>query len=116
METTMKTLIFLFGLMVAPAFAQYKTYSDWVPSNEIGVQYRWVVDDLYPRACTVQFRDLDKDGASLLRVSIHYRNFSHPASVALQVPVTTKNGESKERILLSCTFLDQVVIEHTLRR
>src|SRR5437016_1938880 len=101
METTMKTLILLFVLLIAPVFGQYKTYSDWVPSNASGVEYRWVVDDLYPRACTVQFRDLDKDSSSMLRVSIHYRNFSHPAAIAFQVPVTKKSGESEQRILLS---------------
>jgi hypothetical protein len=58
MEPAMKTLIFLFVLMVAPGFAQYKTYSDWLPTNESGVEYRWVVDNIYPRACTIQFRDL----------------------------------------------------------
>jgi hypothetical protein len=116
MERAMKTLIFLFVLMVAPVFAQYKTYSDWLPTNEGGVEYRWVVDHIYPRACTIQFRDLYKDGASMVRASIDFRNFSHPAAVVIQMPVTKKSGESAERILLSCTFLDHVQIEGATRR
>ena len=52
----MKTLC-LFILILSPAFAQYKIYSDWLPTNEDGVAYRWEVDDLYPRACTIQFKD-----------------------------------------------------------
>ena len=108
----MKTIFCSFVLMLAPAFAQYKIYSNWVSTNESGVQYRWVVDDLYPRACTIQFRDLDKDGTSMLRASVNYRNFKQTESTAFLMPVTSKNGESKERILLRCTFLDQVRVEH----
>jgi hypothetical protein len=102
--------------MLTPAIAQYKIYSDWVPTNERGVEYRWVVDELYPRACTVQFRDLDKDGDSLVRAEIRYRSFRHPASVVIMVPVTDKSRQSGQRILLSCTFLDQVNVEHIIRR
>lgn len=112
----MKTVICLFIMALTPAFAQYKIYSDWVPTNERGVEYRWVVDDLYPRACTVQFRDLDKDGTSIVRAAIHYRSYQHPASVAIVMPVTNKNRESGQRILLSCTFLDRVNIENITRR
>jgi hypothetical protein len=116
METAMKTMILLFVLMVAPVFAQYQTYSEWLPTNEGGVEYRWVVDNIYPRACTIQFRDLYKDSASIIRASIDFRNFSHPAAVIIQMPVTKENGESAERILLSCTLLDRVHIEGTARR
>jgi hypothetical protein len=112
----MKTVLCMFVLMLAPAFGQYKIYSDWAPTNEGGVEYRWVVDDLYPRACTVQFRDLYKDGNSMVRVLVNYRNFSHPASVAILVPVTDRSGESSQRILLSCTHLDHVEVQFTKRR
>jgi hypothetical protein len=111
----MKSTICLLVLMLAPAYAQYKVYSDWVPTNEPGVEYRWVVDDLSPRACAIQFRDLYKDGDSLVRASISFRNHSHPAAVAISMPVTNKSGESKQRILLSCTFLDQVKVERAIR-
>jgi hypothetical protein len=112
----MKTIMCLLVLTVAPVFAQYKTYSDWLPTNEDGVEYRWVVDDLYPRACSVQFRDLYKDGISIVHASVNYRHFRQPISIAFQMPVTKKSGESAERVLLSCTFLDHVEIEHTTRR
>ncbi|MGA3201246.1 MAG: hypothetical protein ABSF12_02000 [Bryobacteraceae bacterium] len=112
----MKTILCLFVMMLAPTFAQYRIYSEWVPTNESGVEYRWVVDNEYPRACTVQFRDLYKDGESLVRASINFRNFNHPAAVRIAMPVTNKSGESRERILLSCTFLDHVYVEPTLRR
>jgi hypothetical protein len=108
----MKTILCSFVLMLAPAFAQYKIYSDWEATNESGVQYRWVVDDLYPRACTIQFRDLDKDGASMLHASVSYRNFKQVETVGFLMPVTEKNGESAERILLRCTFLDHVEVKH----
>jgi hypothetical protein len=51
-----------------------------------------------------------------VRALVDFRNFSHPAAVAIQMPVTKKSGESAERILLSCTFLDHVQIEGTTRR
>ena len=108
----MKIILCSFFLILAPAFGQYKVYSDWVPTNEGGVQYRWVVDDLYPRACTIQFKDLDKDGASMLRASVKYRHFKQPESTAFLMPVVAKNGESAERILLRCTFLDHVEVVH----
>jgi hypothetical protein len=111
----MKTMMCLCILMVAPVLAQYKTYSEWSPTNESGVEYRWVVDELYPRACTIQFRDSYKDGVTTIRALINYRSFYHPAAVAIRMPVTNKSGESAERILLSCTFLDRVAVEHLIR-
>jgi hypothetical protein len=112
----MKTIICLAVLMVAPAFAQFKTYSDWAPTNESGVEYRWVVDDLSPRACTIQFRDLYKDGTSIVRASVSYHGSGQSSSIVFQMPVVKKSGESAERILLRCTFLDHVNVVHTTRR
>jgi hypothetical protein len=112
----MKPILCMFILMRAPAFAQYKIYSDWVPTNEEGVAYRWVVDDLYPRACTIQFRDLYKDGISIVRATVSYRTLRQRESVGFLMRVTKKSGESAERILLQCTFLDHVEVEHTTRR
>ena len=108
----MKTILCSFALMLAPACAQYRIYSDWVSTNETGVQYRWVVDDLYPRACTIQFRDSDKDGVALVRASVNYRHFKQIESVVFLMPVTSRSGESAERILLHCTFLDHVEVKH----
>jgi hypothetical protein len=112
----MKTIFFLFVMMLAPAFAQYKIYSDWVPTNESGVEYRWVVDDLSPRACTMQIRDLDKDGTSMVRVSIKYRSFQHADFITILIPVTRISRESAERILMDCTFLYDVNVDHIVRR
>lgn len=111
----MKTILCSFFLMLAPAFAQYKSYSDWMPTNEGGVEYHWVVDTESPRACTVQFRDLYKDGDSLVRASIRFRTFHSPEALVVSTPITNKSGESAQRILLSCTFLDHVNVEHTIR-
>ena len=116
----MKTILCSFFLMLAPAFAQYKSYSDWMPTNEGGVEYHWVVDTESPRACTVQFRDLYKDGDSLVRASIKFRTLHSPealvvSTLVISAPITDKSGESAQRILLSCTFLDHVNVEHTIR-
>ena len=113
-EPDMK-LIMLAALLAIPVVGQYKMYSDWLPTNEGGVEYRWNVDDMSPRACTVQFRDLYKDGDSMVHVFITYRSFGNHNFERILIPIVKKSGLSSERILLSCTFLDQVEIELTTR-
>ena len=102
-------------LLARPIFGQYKLYSDWSPTDAGGVEYRWEVDDLSPRACTIQFRDLFKDGDSVVRASIAYRSLRNHNSERVLIPIVKKNGMSAERILLSCTFLDHVQVERTTR-
>ena len=116
-ELIMKIIPFVFALMLAiPAFGQYKLYSDWLPTNEDGIEYRWQVDDLSPRACTVQFRDLFKDGDTMVLASINYRSLRNRNSERIRIPIVKQGGLSRERVLLSCTFLDHVAVERTTRR
>jgi hypothetical protein len=107
----MKTILCWFVLMLAPIHAQYKIYSDWLSTNESGVQYRWVLDDLAPRACTIQVRDTERDGGVMVRATVNYRNFKQAESVAFVMPISRENGESSERILVHCTFLDHVEVK-----
>ena len=113
----MKTILFFFALLLAtPAFGQYKLYSDWLPTNDGGIEYRWQVDDLSPRACTIQFRDLYQDGDSTVLASVHYRSFHYHNAERIHISIVKRSGVSAERILLSCTFLDHVAVERTARR
>jgi hypothetical protein len=70
-----------------------------------------VVDDLAPRACTIHVRDTEKDGDVMVRVTVNYRSFKQAESVAFMMPISRENGESSERILVHCTFLDHVEVK-----
>jgi len=102
-------------LLAVPALAQYKQYTDWTPTNEAGVNYRWVTDDLLPRACTVQVNDTYLDGASSIRVSIAYRNRSG-AHIEMLVSLDQIRHRDAERLLMGCRHVDRVAVERIARR
>ncbi len=112
---TFKTLAGFAILLSIPAFGQYKIYSDWAPTNEAGVEYRWVVDDTPPRVCAVQVRDTDMDGTSTMRVAFNYHAHGHKSSIISLVKVSKGERERAERLLLSCTFVDRIYVESIAR-
>jgi hypothetical protein len=113
---TFKNLACFVVLLSMPAYAQFKTYSEWAPTNEPGVEYRWVVDEIVPRVCTVQIRDTDVDGNSKIRVAFNYRLQGHRSSVISLMKVSRGERERAERMLLSCAFVDRIYVESIARR
>jgi hypothetical protein len=103
--------------LAIPLPAQYKEYSDWTPTNEAGVNYRWVVDDLSPRACTVQVNDGYLDGVSAIRIFIAYRNRSGAhIQMELSLNLARISHRDAERLLLGCRHVDRVAVERIARR
>jgi hypothetical protein len=131
-----KRALWMMLTLALPMCAQYKSYSDWKPTNEDGVEYKWVVDDLSPSACTVQVRDLYLDGRSTIRVSIAFRDRggvhiilltslrvdrgyrgASAASKLVEIKDYKKDeGWRDNRMLVGCTFVDRLSVERVVRR
>jgi hypothetical protein len=79
--------------------------TNWSPTNDPAVAYRWSVDDAWRPDCEVHIADASPSQAK--RVSISYRN---QAGFHISLTVRMNSGDPYDRLIPGCVAVDEVSI------
>ena len=97
-----------FLLLAIPLLAGEENFSDWEPTNQAMIAYRWQTDDLSPSACVVQLAGVDPP--QLQSVSISYRSRAGFRMIISGPRLMHQRAGRLERTLTGCTRIERVEV------